>query len=89
MTSDHVKSLIAASFLLFLIFVVLEGEIVRRRVGLFNFRYGVSYCHRVEGVPVLGDLPCFIVNWAATILVYAIFIGGAVMVLIVARRFSR
>lgn len=90
MGANQVKSLVAAGFLIFLILVVFRGEIIRRSYhGIFSGRYGVSYCHNVEGVPVLGDIPCYLFNWLVTLLIVAIFFTTVLLVITVARRFSR
>lgn len=90
MSANQVKSLIAGGFLIFLMLVVFRGEIVRRTYyGVVSRRYGVTYCHNVEGVPALGDIPCYIFDWIVTLVIIAIFFTTVLLVIAIARKFSR
>lgn len=89
MSSNQVKSLIAGGFLIFLMLVVFRGEIIRRSYYGVSYRYGVSYCHNVEGVPVLGDMPCYLFNWLVTLLIVVIFFTTVLLVIAIARKLSR
>lgn len=89
MTANHLKSLIASGFIIFMTLVVFRGEIVRPSYYGISRKYQVSYCHNVEGVPILGDIPCYIFNWIVTLLIVAIFFTTVILVITVARKLSR
>jgi len=89
MKSDHLKSLIAGAFVMFLMLVVFGGTIERPSFYGISGNYRVSYCHTVDGMPILGDIPCFAFNLLVTLLIIGLLIAAVVFLRMLTHLISR
>ena len=85
MTSDNLKSLLAAGFVMFLMLVVFGGRITRPSFYGISSNYRVSYCHNADRIPILGDIPCFAFNLLVSLLIIGILLAAVVLIRLLIR----
>lgn len=67
--TNGLKSVAVAVILLFVFIVLLGGEFEDREVfGIpIGGRRAINFCESLGDAPILGLLPCFLINWVVII----------------------